>query len=235
LKILVPLYSYPGSAWDNVVSAASSGAKIIAIINPSSGPIASGPDSTWTSYMNKLTSAGVDMIGYIHTSYGTRSVSDVMAEVDTYASKYSGLKGVFLDEVSADASELSYYSQVYQHINGKSGFSNTILNPGAQPDQGYLDVSTSIVIFESPASSLKSSYASWVKCAPSAAAKAGYKYKFAGIAYGAGSGEISSVITTMQNAGMGLVYVTDGAGGCCTYNTLASYFASEASTVAALN
>jgi hypothetical protein len=34
---------------------------------------------------------------------------------------------------------------------------------------------------------------------------------------------------------MGLVYVTDGASGCCTYNTLASYFSSEASAVAALN
>jgi len=229
------LYSYPGSAWDEVASAASSGVKIIAIINPSSGPISGGPDSTWTTYMNKLTAAGVDMVGYVHTSYAGRSVSEVTAEVDVYASKYTGLKGIFLDEVSASASDLSWYSQVYSHISGKSGFSNTILNPGAMPDQGYLDVSTSIVIFENSASNLGTNFASWVKCAPSAAAKSGYKYKFAGIAYGASSSEMSSVISSMKDSGMGLVYVTDGAGGCCTYNTLASYFASEATAVAALN
>jgi hypothetical protein len=229
------LYSYPGSDWDNVASAASAGAKIIAIINPSSGPISSGPDSTWTTYMNKLTAAGVDMVGYVHTSYGSRAASDVNADVDVYASKYPGLKGIFLDEVSADASELSYYQGVYSHISGQSGYSNTILNPGTQPDEGYLAVSTSIVIFESPASSLNSNFASWVKCASSSAEKSGYKYHFAGIAYGASSGEMSSVISTMASAGMGLVYVTDGASGCCTYNSLSSYFSSEASAVAALN
>lgn len=235
LKILVPLYSYPGSDWDNVASAASAGAQIIAIINPSSGPIASGPDSTWTTYMNKLTAAGVEMVGYVHTSYGARASSDVTGDVDVYASKYPGLKGIFLDEVSADASEISYYQTVYSHISGISGYSNTILNPGTQPDEGYLAVSTSIVIFESPASSLSSNFASWVTCASSSSAKSGYKYKFAGIAYGASSSEMSSVLSTMESAGMGLVYVTDGASGCCTYNTLASYFSSEASAVAALN
>jgi hypothetical protein len=235
LKILVPLYSYPGSDWDNVASAASAGAQIIAIINPSSGPISSGPDSTWTTYMNKLTAAGVDMVGYVHTSYGARASSDVTGDVDVYASMYPGLKGIFLDEVSADASEISYYQTVYSHISGISGYANTILNPGAQPDEGYLAVSTSIVIFESPASSLSSNFASWVTCASSASAKSGYKYHFAGIAYGASSSEMSSVLSTMEAAGMGLVYVTDGASGCCTYNTLASYFSSEASAVAALN
>lgn len=235
LKILVPLYSYPGSDWDNVASAASAGAQIIAIINPSSGPISSGPDSTWTTYMNKLTAAGVDMVGYVHTSYGARASSDVTGDVDVYASMYPGLKGIFLDEVSADASEISYYQTVYSHISGISGYANTILNPGTQPDEGYLAVSTSIVIFESPASSLSSNFDSWVTCASSASEKSGYKYHFAGIAYGASSSEMSSVLSTMEAAGMGLVYVTDGASGCCTYNTLASYFSSEASAVAALN
>jgi len=235
LKMLVPLYVYPGSAWDQVVTAAATGVKIIAIINPNSGPDANGPDSSYKTYMQKLTTAGVDMVGYIHTSYGARSISDVQKDISTYASKYPGLKGIFVDEASADASEVAYYTQVYNAIKANSGYANTILNPGTQPDQGYLDISTNIVIFESPASSLKSSFASWVKCAPNASEKAGWKYKFSGIAYGASQGTMTSTINTMMTAGMGLVYVTDGAAGCCTYNTLTSYMSAMATTVKALN
>jgi len=226
---------YPGAAWDQVVSAAASGVKIIAIINPNSGPDSAGPDSTYKTYMQKLTAAGVDMVGYIHTTYGDRSISDVQNDISTYASKYTGLKGIFVDEASASASDISYYQQVYSAITSKSGYANAILNPGTQPDQGYLAVSTNIVVFENAASSLKSSFASWVKCAPSASQKSGYKYKFSGIAYGASQSQMSSVVSTMANAGMGLVYVTDGAAGCCTYNTLTSYMTSMASAVAALN
>jgi hypothetical protein len=143
IKILVPLYVYPGSDWDTVANAAKDGVKMIAIINPNSGPDPSGPDSSYTTYMNKLTAAGVDMVGYVHTSYGDRASSDVYADIDTYASKYPGLKGIFIDEAAASASEVSYYTGVYNHITSKSGYVNTILNPGTQPDQGYLAVSHS--------------------------------------------------------------------------------------------
>lgn len=236
IKILVPLYVYPGSAWDQVVTAANSGVKIIAIINPNSGPSSSGPDSTYKTYMQKLTNAGVEMVGYVHTTYGDRSMTDVNNEVDIYASKYTGVTGIFLDEASASSSDISYYTQVYNHIMSKSGFKHSILNPGTQPDQGYVAISTNIVIFEDAGSKLSSGrFASWVKCAPNASQKAGYKYKFSGIAHTTAQGSMASVISTMQNSGMGLVYVTDGAGGCCTYNTLASYFTAEASSVKALN
>jgi len=235
LQLLVPLYVDPGSAWDELVTAANTGVKIIAIINPNSGPDTSGPDSSYNTYMAKLTDAGVDMIGYVHTSYGDRATSDVTADIDVYASKYPNLKGIFLDEVSPSASDIPYYQTVYNHITSKSGYVNTIINPGTQPDQGYLAVSTNIVIFEDVGSNLKNNFASWVTCAPSAAEKSGYKYRFSGIGYSINSGSMSSMLNTMKSSGMGLVYVTDGASGCCTYNTLTSYFASEASSVAAMN
>jgi len=229
------LYVYPGSAWDQVVTAANSGVKIIAIINPNSGPDSAGPDSSYKTYMQKLVNAGVEMVGYVHTTYGDRSITDVNNEIDIYASKYTGVTGIFLDEASASSSDLSYYTQVNTRIMSKSNFKHSILNPGTQPDQGYVAISTNIVIFEDAGSNLKSSFASWVKCAPNASQKAGYKYKFSGIAHTTSSGNSASVINSMANSGMGLVYVTDGAGGCCTYNTLASYFTSEASTVKSLN
>jgi len=175
------------------------------------------------------------MIGYVHTSYGTRAVSDVTGDIDVYASKYPGLKGIFLDEAADSASEISYYTQVYQYITSQSGYTNAILNPGAVPDQGYVAISSSIVLFEDSASQFSGSqFPSWVTCAPSSAEQSGYKYHFAVIAYGESSSGMESVLTSMKNAGMGLVYVTDGASGCCTYNTITSYFAAEASAVKSL-
>jgi hypothetical protein len=175
------------------------------------------------------------MVGYVYTSYAARAVGTVNADVDTYANKWPMVTGIFFDEVSDKSGDIAFYTQLYNHVMSK-GYTHNILNPGVTPAQGYLDISTSIVIFENAGSSLSSSsFSSWVKCAPSASEKAGYKYKFAGIAHTSSQSSASSIISTMQNNGMGLVYVTDGAGGCCTYNTLVSYMSTEASTVQSLN
>jgi len=234
MQLLVPLYVYPGAAWDALIAVASK-VKIIAIINPNSGPLTT-VDATYSQYMTKLANAGITMVGYVHTLYGARDLALVRSEIDTYATKYPLVKGIFLDEAANDAANVAYYTQVYNHIMSKTGYAHAILNPGVQPDQGYLPISTNIVIFENYASSLaSSSYSNWVKCAPNAAQKAGYKYKFSAIIHTATLANTASYINTIHNQGMGLVYVTDGAGGCCTYNTLATYFAQEATSVATLN
>jgi len=234
LKLLVPLYVYPGSAWDQVASGASK-VGTIAIINPNSGP-ASSPDSSYTSYMSKLKSAGVEMIGYVYTSYGARAIADVKKDIDTYASKYPLLTGIFFDEVSDSASDISFYTQAYNYVVQK-GYSHSILNPGVVPAAGYVDISTSIVVFEDQGSkfSASGSLASFVTCASNSAEKSGYKYKFAGIAHSTASSSSTSVINNFQNKGLGLVYVTDGAAGCCTYNEIVSYYSSEVSAVASVN
>lgn len=234
MKLLVPLYVYPGADWDQLIAAASK-AQIIAIINPNSGPLAT-VDSSYATYMTKMANAGITMVGYVHTLYGARDLATVKSEIDTYATKYPLVKGIFLDEAANDAANVAYYTQVYNHIMSKSGYAHAILNPGVQPDQGYLAISTNIVIFENYATDLAStSYSSFVKCAPNAAQKSGYKYKFSAIVHTAAAANQASYINTVSNMGMGLVYITDGVGGCCTYNTLTSYFSQEAASVAALN
>jgi hypothetical protein len=228
------LYVYPGAAWDLLVDAASS-VKIIAIINPNSGPLSS-VDSSYSTYMNKLHNAGIELVGYVHTTYGGRSISDVQADINTYAANYPLVTGIFFDEAANDASQISYYTQAYNFVMSKSGYNQVILNPGVQPDHGYLSISTNIVIFENYATSLAgTNFDSWVTCAPSASEKAGYKYRFSGIVHTAAAGSQASILSTLAAKGMGLVYVTDGEGGCCTYNTLVSYFAQEAAAVQALN
>jgi len=225
---------YPGAAWDQLIAAASQ-VKIVAIINPNSGPLAT-VDSAYSTYMTKLANAGIEMVGYVYTTYGQRPIADVKNDVNTYATKYPLVKGIFLDEASDKAADVAFYTQVYQHVMSKPGYAHNILNPGVQPDAGYLPIATNIVIFENYGTSLAStSFASWVTCAPNAAAKAGYKYKFSGIAHTAAAGNQAALIQSMVSKGMGMVYVTDGAGGCCTYNTLVSYFAQEAAAVNAIN
>jgi hypothetical protein len=185
--------------------------------------------------MTKLKNAGVEMIGYVYTSYGARSIADVKADIDTYASKYPLLTGIFFDEASDSSSMISFYTQAYNYVISK-GYKHSILNPGVQPDQGYTSISTSIVVFEDQGSKVSSlSFASWVTCAATSAQKTGYKYKFAGIAHSTASGSASAIVSSFKNKGLGLVYVTDGAAGCCTYNDLVTYYSTEASNVQTLN
>jgi hypothetical protein len=233
LKLLVPLYVYPGSAWDTVVAGASK-VGTIAIINPNSGPAAS-PDSTYNTYMTKLKNAGVEMVGYVYTSYGARSIADVKKDIDTYASKYPLVTGIFFDEVSDSSSQVAFYTQAYNYVMGK-GYKHNILNPGVQPVEAYVDISTSIVVFEDASSKLSSkSFSSFVTCASSSSEKSSYKYKFAAIAHTTSSSSAASALATMQNKGLGLVYVTDGAAGCCTYNELVSYYSTMVSAVQSIN
>jgi len=213
-----------------MVAAAAKSVPIIAIINPNSGPDSTA-GSDYTSGMAMLAAAGVTMIGYVHTSYGDRAISDVTADIATYAAQYPGLAGIFIDECATSSSELSYYTQVYSAIMSHSGYTNAILNPGTQPDQGYQAVSTNLVIFEDNASNLKNNFASWVSCAPSASEKAGYKYHFSAMAIAASQSNMPSLISTMESAGIGMVYVTDASLSGNTYGVLPSFFTTEVSQI----
>jgi len=225
VKALVPLYVYPGAAWDTVAAGASS-VFTVAIINPNSGP-ASSPDSSYVTYMQKLHDAGVDMVGYVHTSYGTRAIADVQAEINTYATQYPLLKGIFLDEGSPDASVLSYYTTLYDYILSMPGWTYDIINPGVVPDAGYLTASTMIVSFENYGTSVAAAIT-----APSIA-QCSNKDQFAAIAHTVTAGSMDSIIDSLMSADyFGYIYVTDGVGGCCTYNALTSYYASMVSYIA---
>jgi hypothetical protein len=134
MKMLVPLYTDPGSEWNTIISGASS-VPTVAIINPDSGP-GGAPDSSYSQYMTTMANAGVEMVGYVHTSYGARSLSDVEADIETYASEWPGLVGIFLDEVATSSSELSYYQSLYNYIMSMPGWKYDIINPGTLPDSG---------------------------------------------------------------------------------------------------
>lgn len=224
MKLLVPLYTYPGASWDSVASGASK-VQTVAIINPSSGP-GDGPDSSYNTYMSKLHSAGVEMVGYVHTSYGARALTDVKADIAKYASEFPLLVGIFIDECAATAAEVSYYTQVYNYIMSFPGWKYDIINPGTVPTSGYLAASTQIVAFED-------TVAHFAASANPSFASCSNRDNFAMIAYAASSSTMQSALATAKSKGYyGWAYVTDGAAGGSTYNALSSYYASEASYIA---
>lgn len=234
LKLLVPLYIWPDASWD-LIAAGGSKVPTIAIVNPASGPRDPVP-AAYVSGMDKLRAGKVEMVGYVHTSYATRSIADVKREIDVYVAKYPYITGIFFDEASASAGDIAYYREAYNYAMSK-GYKHSILNPGVVPAQGYVDISTNIVIFEEAGNQVtQRTYPSWVTCAPNAAQKAGYKYKFSGIAHSTKSAsDANTVLTNMANRGMGLIYITDGDSGCCTYNKMVAYYNSQVSHIQSLN
>lgn len=228
MKMMVPLYTYPGSTWDTVIASAKT-VQTVAIINPNSGP-GNGPDSAFKTYTKKMNDAGVEMVGYVHTSYGTRSISDVKKEIDIYASEFSYVSGIFLDEASASSAQLSYYQQLHSYIMSLPGFKYNIINPGAVPASGYLNAATQIVSFEQSASALAgSANPSGVSC--------NNKDQFVAISYGASSASaMQSFLNAAKSKGYyGWAYVNDGSLSGGTYNRIPSYYAQQASYMASLN
>jgi hypothetical protein len=115
VKILVPLYVYPGSVWDTIRTSASS-VPIAVIANPNSGP-GTSLDTTYATYINKFAhnSPVIPVLGYVHTSYAGRDINTVKSEIVTWKSFYN-ISGIFLDEASNSIDDLSYYNQLSAFI-----------------------------------------------------------------------------------------------------------------------
>jgi len=223
MKLLVPLYTDPGSSWTSVADGAAN-IHTVAIINPNSGPGTTPPDSSYNTGMTTLHDAGVELVGYVHTSYGARAMADVKADIAQYAAEYPLLVGIFIDECATSSSEISYYTEVYEYIVSFPGWKYDIINPGSVPNSGYLAVSTQIVAFEDEASNFASSEnPSFASCSNA--------NNFAMIAYAASStSTMESALNAAKSKGYyGWAYVTDGASGGETYNNLASYYSTETS------
>ena len=72
----------------------------------------------------------IKVITYTWTNYGSRSLDEVVAEIDVYASQSDG---IFVDEVTnlETGAELRYYSAIYQHVKQNHGEDKlVIMNPG---------------------------------------------------------------------------------------------------------
>lgn len=144
-RMLIPLYTHP-SNWGQVISA-NVGNVIDVIINPRNG-VGSAIQTSFVNGIASLRGAGIGIFGYVPTGYGTRDISAIKSEVDTWQAWYAP-SGIFLDEVdnTNDANKLAYYNEIYNYIRSK-GLS-VIINPGAMTTESYMSRSDVACIFES--------------------------------------------------------------------------------------
>lgn len=215
-KIMIPLYVYPGAAWDKIIASASK-APAVAIINPASGP-GNGPNADYVKYMDKMHAAGVEMIGYVYTNWGNRDINVVKADINKYALNFPYVVGIFLDEGATEANKVWYYKELYTYIMGLPGYKYDVINPGTIPDAGYMDTATQIVTLENYASEIVHHRApSYGSCAN--------KDKFVAIVHTASLASMPTYMDQLNSKNyFGWVYITDGPGGPVTYNWLVTYY-----------
>lgn len=144
--MLVPAYGHPlvePGMWSRLVEAAPLLRAVV--VNPASGP-GTQLDPSYPPVLEQLRAAGVRLIGYVDTAYGHRPVADIEADLAGHRELY-GIGDVFFDQVTTGLADLDHYADVVLRARG-GGARFVVLNPGAPPHPGYLDLANLVVTFE---------------------------------------------------------------------------------------
>jgi hypothetical protein len=148
---IVPLYTYPTDpSWTTVAAAKTAHPKVrvVAVVNPANGPSTSRTDA-YAAGIDKLTAAGVEVVGYVYTQYGARNAAEVQRDMDSWRSFYPKVSGIFFDEQSNQAGHVDYYRGLASYAHGK-GFGLTIGNPGTDTSESYIGSGLDVMlIYES--------------------------------------------------------------------------------------
>jgi Spherulation-specific family 4 len=222
-SMAVPAYFYPGSYWTQMDQ--SSSRPQIAVMNPNSGPGYS-PDPNYVSAIRAAQAAGITVVGYVYTNYGSRSLSAVESDVTGYYNWY-GVNGIFFDQASTNCSYASYYAALNSFVKAKGGTARTILNPGTQTSQCYVSDADILLTFEGSDRTYVNSYSapSWVTQYSAS--------HFWHIVYATPSNSaMTQAVSLSKQRGAGYVYVTPDVLPN-PYDTLptGSYWSRELSTI----
>jgi len=230
-ELLVPAYFYPvvtrrGDFWGELAASAPK-ASITAILNPASGPGAA-VDPTYVSAISRLQTAGGKVIGYVSSSYATRALSDVVADINKYVALYP-VQGFFIDEMTndTDITHVQFYQSIYNYIKGLNPQYAVVGNPGTSTAEIYasLPVADKLVVFEGSAAS----YASYL---PSAWQASYGKGPFVHIVYGASKTQMTKIMNSAAAHGANNLFVTSDKL-ANPYDTLPSYWTDEVNRAAA--
>ncbi|RYF08738.1 MAG: hypothetical protein EOO31_01230 [Comamonadaceae bacterium] len=163
LEVLVPAYFYPSanSPWDRLATGAAAypSVSITAIMNPDNG-VFTAADPAFAAAAGRFVAAGGKVLGYVYTSYGTgsRSLSAIKANIDSYLSLYGRgvIGGIFLDEMASETSRLPFYRELYAYIKSKDASLRVVGNPGMVPASEFAEVADVLVTFEGKSSTFES-------------------------------------------------------------------------------
>ncbi|KAI9313338.1 Spherulation-specific family 4-domain-containing protein [Obelidium mucronatum] len=131
----IPAYFYPGEIWNRSLQQPSNVEYMV--MNPNSGP-GDAPNPHYIQQIKEAQSAGIKILGYVHTSYGKRSPTLVRKEISLFMEWYK-VDGIFLDEVPSSRLDLPYFQSLAVYIRSLPG-PLIVINPGVYPDEGYMQV-----------------------------------------------------------------------------------------------
>ena len=156
-RMAIPSYFGPGALWTKLGAAAPRVG--VAIVNSNSGP-GTAVRADYVSQVKATQARGVLVLGYIHTSYGKRPLSEVQSEIALYRQWY-GVNGIFFDEVTNDDAGLSYYLQCQALARAGHPRAFVVINPGTPVTEGYMRAADVVLTFESD-------YSNYLKRTPDA-------------------------------------------------------------------
>jgi hypothetical protein len=186
IDILVPAYANPCCAggpnmWNSLVSTAATANRnydLHAIFNPASGPGSTRDpnylDGSGVGPLADFRNAGGITHGYVATTFGSRAIADVKADIDAYLTgHYAGfVDGIFFDEMSNDLADVVYYDELHAYVQNNQAGARTFGNPGTTftnnpsgqtnfDDADYVNSLDTLMTFESTADEYANNYTSF--------------------------------------------------------------------------
>ncbi len=128
--IMIPLYTYPGATWSQVIDtkATHPNVPIAVILNQNSGA-GIAYDSTWNTYINKLVSANVTCYGYGGCGETNEfdNNRDTTQDVNNWKTWYPQITGIFVDGFHGG---YAYSGDLQVERARINGYNVVIGNPG---------------------------------------------------------------------------------------------------------
>lgn len=148
--LLIPAYFFDPLLWTQILP--SHVPAHCFIVNVATGPGAV-LDPVWDSRFKQAKLNGHQLVAYVDTAFGAKTVAAVQAEINLWNTLY-GIQDIFLDQVGdpvgAITSNLMYYTTLVNGIRKTKQTARVILNCGTVPVVTYfqIDTLTEIVVFE---------------------------------------------------------------------------------------
>lgn len=212
-SIAIPAYFYPGPLWTQARNAAPK-VKIM-VMNPASGSgTSSNPD--YVTATSQARTAGIKVVGYVYTSYGTRAAAEVKQEITNYKNWYS-VDGIFFDEAAtANTTTLLNYYQDLANFTRQTANQKVIFNPGTYPAEAYMNIADIIATSEGK-------YKSYAVTQPPAWTANYQSNRFWHIIYGTNLWQTYRAIELAKQRNAGYIYITNDRF-ANPYDTLPLYF-----------
>ena len=147
-RLVVPAYFHPAIHPGQWQWLAEHARRVrLVILNIHNGP-GSGPEAPFREVTDRLRRAGVPVVGYVDTNYGSRPADQVVTELSQYLDWYE-VDGVCLDRVATASASVPYYGAMSARAR-KLGAEFVFFNHGTHPNEAYAQHADLLGTFEGP-------------------------------------------------------------------------------------